>query len=87
MSLRIKLDGGKNTPHNLVEKVSPIILGDEDSINFNLVRGKTTLSFDNNPDIFVIDEGSEIIFKLSDQVARIYEAESLRCPNCQIIRG
>ena len=41
----------------------------------------------NNPDIFQIDEGSELIFKLSDQVAKIYEADSLRCPNCEVIRG
>lgn len=73
--------------NNPTEKVSPIIFKEEESMIFSLIRGKATLSFDNNPDIFVIDEGSEIIFKLSNQIAKIYEADSLRCPNCEVIRG
>lgn len=73
--------------NNTTEKISPKILKDGENITFKLVRGKATLSFDNSPDIFVIDEGSKIIFKLSDQVAKIYDADSLRCPNCQVIRG
>lgn len=73
--------------NNITEKTYPIYPDDDEQIGLKLVRGKATLSFDNNPDAFVIDEGSEIIFKLSNQVAKIYEAESLRCPNCQVIRG
>lgn len=73
--------------NNTTEKIAPIFLKDEASINFTLVRGKSTLSFDNSPDIFVIDEGSELIFKLSNQTAKIYEPDSLRCPNCEVIRG
>ena len=73
--------------NNTTEKVAPIIFKDQDSLNFKLIRGKATLSFDNSPDIFTIDEGSELVFKLSDQVAKIYEDTSLRCPNCQVIRG
>lgn len=73
--------------NNTTEKIPPLFLKDEDSLTFQLIRGKATLSFDNSPDIFTIDEGSELIFKLSDQVAKIYEDTSLRCPNCQIIRG
>lgn len=73
--------------NNITEKTPPLFLKDDDSVRFNLIRGKATLSFDNSPDIFIIDEGSELIFKLSDQVAKIYEADSLRCPNCQVIRG
>lgn len=73
--------------NNITEKVPPVFLKDNDQVNFKLIRGKATLSFDNNPDIFIIDEGSELIFKLSDQVAKIYEDTSLRCPNCQVIRG
>ena len=72
--------------NNPTEKIDPLNLGDEDSINFNLTRGKATLSFDNSPDIFIIDEGSELIFKLSDKTAKIYEDTSLRCPNCEVIR-
>ena len=72
--------------NNLTEKTDPIILQDKDSIIFQLKRGKATLSFDNSPDIFTIDEGSELIFKLSDQIAKIYSNTSLRCPDCKIIR-
>lgn len=73
--------------NNTTENISPIILKDNQKVNFKLMRGKATLSMDNNPDIFIIDEGSELIFKLSNQVAKIYEDTSLRCPNCQINRG
>lgn len=73
--------------NNTTQEVSPLILKAGNVVNFRLKRGKATLSFDNSPDIFNIDEGSELIFKLSDQVAKIYEDSSLRCPNCQIIRA
>lgn len=73
--------------NNITEKLAPIFFKNNDQVNFKLIRGKATLSFDNNPDTFVIDEGSELIFKLSNQVAKIYQDTSLRCPNCQIVRG
>lgn len=73
--------------NNTTEQINPLFLKDEDFLTFKLARGQATLSFDNNPDIFNIDEGSELIFKLSDKVARIYEPESLRCPDCKITRG
>lgn len=73
--------------NNTTEEVSPLLLKENEQVNFKLIRGKATLSFDNSPDIFTVDEGSEIIFKLSDKVARIYEASSLRCPNCKLIRS
>lgn len=72
--------------NNTTEKVPPVFLDDKATVTFRLARGKATLSFDNSPNIFNIDENSELKFKLSDQVARIYAANSLRCPNCQIIR-
>lgn len=73
--------------NNTTEKEPPIFLKDKDTVIFKLVRGTATLSFDNNPDIFKVDEGSELQFKLSDKVAKIYELESLRCPNCKVTRG
>ncbi len=73
--------------NNTTEKQDPLFLKEGNVVNFNLIRGKATLSFDNSPDIFVIDEGSEVLFKLSDQIAKIYEDTSLRCPNCEVIRG
>lgn len=72
--------------NNTTEKENPVYLNEDDSINFQLVRGKANLSFDNNPDIFNISEGTQVTFDLSDKVARIYTS-SLRCSNCQIIRG
>lgn len=73
--------------NNTTEKIKPVFLKDGGQVTFSLIRGKATLSMDNNPDIFVIDEGSELIFKLSDKVAKIYEDTSLRCSNCEVIRG
>lgn len=73
--------------NNPTEKIDPLFLKDKNIVKFNLIRGKATLSFDNSPDIFIIDEGSELIFKLSDQIAKIYSDTSLRCPNCEVIRG
>lgn len=70
--------------NNTTEKIGPDYPADGDQIGFKLVRGKATLSFDNSPDIFTIDEGSQLTFKLSDQLARIYEVDSLRCSNCQV---
>lgn len=72
--------------NNTTEKIPPLFLKDEDIVTFKLIRGSATLSFDNNPDIFKVDEGSELQFKLSDETAKIYELESLRCPNCKITR-
>ncbi len=73
--------------NNTTEKQDPLFLKEGNVVTFNLVRGKATLSFDNSPDIFVIDAGSQLICKLSDQIAKIYEDTSLRCPNCEVIRG
>ena len=73
--------------NNTTEQFNPLFLKEGESITCKLLRGAATLSFDNNPDIFNIDEGSELVFKLSDQTARIYELESLRCPDCKIMRG
>ncbi len=73
--------------NNITEKTPPVFLKDNETVTFKLVRGDATLSFDNNPDIFKIDEGSELQFKLSDKIAKIYELESLRCPNCEVTRG
>lgn len=71
--------------NNTTQNSSPVLLKDKDSVTFKLMRGTATLSFDNNPDLFKIDEGSEVTFKLSDQTAKVFEARSLRCPDCKII--
>ena len=71
--------------NNIAKKIPPILFKDSGQVTVNLIRGKATLTFDNSPDIFVIDEGSELIFSLSDQTAQIYNPETLRCKNCQLI--
>lgn len=72
--------------NNTTRKVDPLYLSDKDSITFELIRGKATLSYDNSPDVFTVDEGSKLEFKISSQVAKIYTDTSLRCPSCQILR-
>ena len=72
--------------NNTTEKVNPVYPRSNEEVGFKLVRGQATLSFDNSPEVFTIDEGSEVIFKLSNQFARIYESTSLRCPKCKVIR-
>ena len=72
--------------NNITEKRSPVILKDQQSLKFSLIRGQATLSFDNSPEVFTIDEGSEIIFKLSEKTAKIYDSTSLRCRDCEVIR-
>lgn len=72
--------------NNTTEATTPLLLKENNEVSFNLVRGKATLSFDNSPEIFTIDEGSQLEFKLSDQVAKIYMDTSLRCPNCKVVR-
>lgn len=72
--------------NNTTEATEPLYFKENEQVKFMLIRGQATLSFDNSPEVFTIDEGSQLIFKLSDQVAKIYEAESLRCLNCQVMR-
>lgn len=60
---------------------------DTDELEFELIRGKAILTLDNDPNIFHLSEGTKLTFKLSDKVAKIYEDTSLRCPNCQVLRG
>ncbi len=89
-------DGFAVALNNVTEKNSKATYLDQDEDNkkdgwekicFQLVRGKATLTFDNSEDIFHLPEGTKLSFKLSDQVAQIYEAQSLRCPNCKVTRG
>lgn len=72
--------------NNTTEKVKPIYPKSNEEIGFKLARGQATLSFDNSPEIFTIDEGSEVMFKLSNQITKIYGTTSLRCPKCIVIR-
>ena len=73
--------------NNTTEKLHPVVFKKGSEITFKLVRGHGTLTYDNSHNQYSIKEGSEITFRLSRETAKIYEAKSLRCPNCQVIRG
>ena len=73
--------------NNTTEKMEPQFFSENDEIIFKLVRGNATLTSDNSPEIYTIPEGSELTFKLSSEKAKIYELDSLRCPNCIVTRG
>lgn len=73
--------------NNTTEETDPILLGEDDKITFELIRNTAQLTSDNSPDIYNLHPGSNLTFGLSDEVAKIYEADSLHCPNCQVIRS
>lgn len=73
--------------NNTTQKVKAIYPKPNEEIGFKLIRGQATLSFDNSPEVFTIDEDSELNFKLSDKIATIYQPTSLRCPSCEVMRG
>lgn len=73
--------------NNTTEKKKPICIDNNESIEFELVRGKAILAYDNSPDMYHLSAGTKLKFELSDQVAQIYGYETMRCPNCQVIRG
>ncbi len=79
-------DGFALAFNNTTEQTAPIYLKPSNTITFELVRGQATLSYDNSPDIFNLDEGSQIAFSQSDQVAKIYAIDNLRCLNCKVKR-
>lgn len=72
--------------NNTIQKVPPKFLKKDDQVTFKLVRGKAALTFDNSPDIYIIPEGMQLTFKLSQKFAKIYDS-SLRCPNCKVKRN
>lgn len=72
--------------NNTTEEMEPLYFKEDQQLRFTLIRGKVIVSFDNSQDYHHMFEGSTLTFDLSDEVARIYEDSSLRCPDCQIIR-
>lgn len=72
--------------NNLTEKRDPVYLNEDSIAEFKLVRGNAILTYDNNPETFQIPEDKTFNFQVSDQTAKFYEMETLRCTNCQIQR-
>lgn len=79
-------DGFAIAFNNLTEKKDPVYLNGNDIAGFKLTRGKAILTVDNNPEVFHIPEDLPVNFKISDQVAKVYMLETLRCNICQVQR-
>lgn len=73
--------------NNTTQKIDPIFLNKDGKVEFKLIRGVAILTFDNSSRVYPVEIGKVITFKLSSQTAKIYEADSLRCSKCQVIRG
>lgn len=58
-----------------------------DGIEVEIVRGPAVLSLDNNPHLLTLKEKDTVKLLVSNQIAKIYNPETLRCKNCQIKRG
>lgn len=77
-------DGFALAFNNTTAKINPVYINPDGFIEFELVRGKAVLAYDNNPDMYHLSVGTKLKFKLSDQVAQIYGYEIMRCPNCHL---
>lgn len=69
--------------NNSTEEIESVIFKDSDNFVFKLLRGHTSLSFDNGHSVYLIPEGESVQFSLSDKKAQIYELDSLRCTDCK----
>lgn len=74
------------TFNNTTEKLEPVYFKEADQIKVRIVRGPATLSYDNSPDIYTLERGSVVFFKPSSEKIKLYAADTLRCPSCQIVR-
>lgn len=73
--------------NNTTEKINPVPFKQDDLITVKIIRGPATLSLDNSPDIYTLEGNSEIDIKASSQTLKQYEANTLRCPDCEITRS
>lgn len=72
--------------NNTTEAIEPVIFSKDDEIKIKIVRGPGTLSSDNNPKLFTLKEGDEVIIRPSPHHAKIYVEKTLRCNDCVILR-
>lgn len=56
--------------NNLTVPKKPLLLSKTDEVKVFSIRGNTTFSSDNNPDIHIVKEGETIEFKLSNHCAK-----------------
>lgn len=73
--------------NNTTELIDPVSFQEGDLIRVKIIRGPATLSEDNNKALYELTNDSEIEVSPSSEKARIYQLDTLRCPNCQVIRN
>lgn len=72
--------------NNIVGDFPPVEFAKADEIKLQIVRGPAELTSDNNPETIELVEGNEVRIKVSDQTAKIYSPQTLRCPSCEVRR-
>lgn len=72
--------------NNTVEEIEPQSFKESDVLEVKIIRGPATLSEDNNPALYNLENDAEIEIHSADQKAQIYELETLRCLDCKVIR-
>jgi NAD kinase len=72
--------------NNTTNEQDPLFFNDGDTLSIKIVRGPATLSEDNNPAIYDLENETEIEVYPSKEKAQIYELNTLRCTQCKVIR-
>lgn len=71
---------------NTTEDLASVLIKKGDLIDIKIIRGPATVSADNNPKFINLEENDVVRISVSDQVASIYEPETLRCTKCAVRR-
>jgi NAD+ kinase len=72
--------------NNTVATISPLEFTADDKIILDIVRGPGEMTADNNPETIELMESNQVIIRVSDQTAKIYSPQTLRCNNCEVKR-
>jgi hypothetical protein len=72
--------------NNTVAEIPPFEFKAEDIITLTIVRGPGEMTSDNNPETIELIEGNKAVLKVSEQKAKIYSPQTLRCSMCEVRR-
>lgn len=72
--------------NNTVTEIPPLEFTSSDLITMDVVRGPGEMTSDNNPETIELIEGTQAQIKVSQETAKIYSPQTLRCNNCKISR-
>ena len=72
--------------NNTVTTIAPLEFKTGDIITLKVVRGPGEMTSDNNPETIELIEGDKAFIKVSDQIAKIFSPQTLRCSNCEVKR-